>query len=71
VKANSDILSYKLLAVTRETKLTLSIALNPKSKLTLECGTDPTTFKYTLHTPTTRRDASYKLNVVLEAGSGG
>jgi len=32
----------KLLAVTRETKLTLSIALNPKlSKLTLECGTNP------------------------------
>jgi len=31
-------LSCKLLAVTRETKPTLSIALNPKSKLTLECG---------------------------------
>ena len=28
-------------------------------------------FKYTLQTPTTRRDASYKLNVVSEAGSGG
>ena len=35
-------LSYKLLAVTRETKLTLSMARNPKSKLTLECGTNPT-----------------------------
>jgi len=33
-------LSCKLLAVTRETKLSLSIALNPKSKLTLECGTN-------------------------------
>ena len=30
------------LAVARETKLTLSIALNPKSKLTVESGTDPT-----------------------------
>jgi len=29
------------LAVARETKLTLSITLNPKSKLTLECGTKP------------------------------
>jgi len=29
-----------LLAVTSETKLTLSIALNHKSKLTLERGTD-------------------------------
>jgi len=29
-------------AVTRETKLTLSITLNPKSKLTLEYGTNPT-----------------------------
>jgi len=28
-------------AVTRETKLTLSIALNPKIKLTLESGTNP------------------------------
>ena len=28
--------------LTRETKLTLSIALNPKSQLTLECGTNPT-----------------------------
>ena len=28
-------------------------------------------FKYTLQTPTTRRDASYKLNVVSEARSGG
>jgi len=28
--------------VTRETKLTLSIALNPKSKVTLERGTNPT-----------------------------
>ena len=27
-------------------------------------------FKYTLQTPTTRRDASYKLNVVSEARSG-
>jgi len=35
-------LSCKLLAVTRETKLTLTIALNPKSKLTLESGTGPT-----------------------------
>ena len=34
-----SILSCKLLAVTLETKLTLSIALNPKSKLTLKCGT--------------------------------
>jgi len=32
----------KLLVVTRETKLTRSIALNPKSKLTLECGTNHT-----------------------------
>jgi len=32
--------SCKLLAVTRETKLPLSIALNPKSKLTLEPGTN-------------------------------
>jgi len=61
-----SILLCKLLPVTRETKLTLSIALNPKSKLTLECGTNPTNhntracFKYTLQTPTTRRDASYK-----------
>jgi len=37
-----SILSCKLLAVTRETKLTLSIALYPKSKLTLESGTNPT-----------------------------
>jgi len=29
------------IAVTRETKLALSIALNPKSKLTLERGTNP------------------------------
>jgi len=35
--------SCKLLAVTRETKLTLSIALNPNRKLTLECGTNPNT----------------------------
>jgi len=28
-------------------------------------------FKYTIQTPTTRRDASYKLNVVSEARSGG
>ena len=28
-------------------------------------------FKYTLQTPTTGRDASYKLNVVAEARSGG
>jgi len=28
--------------LTRETKLTLSIALNPKGKLTLERGTNPT-----------------------------
>jgi len=27
-------------------------------------------FKYTLQTPTTRRDASYKLNVDSEARSG-
>jgi len=32
----------QLLAVTRETKLMLSIALNPKTKLTLERGTNPT-----------------------------
>jgi len=37
-----SVVSCKLLAVTRETKLTLSIALNPKSKLTLEHGADPT-----------------------------
>ena len=37
-----SILSCKLLAVTRETKLTLSIALNTNSKLTLERGTNPT-----------------------------
>jgi len=36
------ILLCKLLAVTRETKLTLNIALNPKSKWTLERGTNPT-----------------------------
>jgi len=34
-----SILLCKLLAVTRETKLML--ALNPKSKLTLELGTNP------------------------------
>ena len=28
-------------------------------------------FKCTLHTPTTRTDGSYKLNVVSEARSGG
>ena len=28
-------------------------------------------FKYTLQTPTTGRNASYKLNVVAEAHSGG
>ena len=28
-------------------------------------------FKYTLETPTTRRNGSYKLNVVSEARSGG
>jgi len=32
--------SCKLLAVIRETKLTLSIAPNPKIKVTLEYGTD-------------------------------
>jgi len=37
-----EILSCKLLEVTCETKKTLSIALNPKSKLILECGTNPT-----------------------------
>jgi len=37
-----SILPCKLLPVTRETKLTLSIALNPKSKLTLERGTNHT-----------------------------
>jgi len=31
----------KLLTVSRATKVTLSIALNPKSKLTLERGTNP------------------------------
>jgi len=41
-----------------------------QSKLTLESGTNPTNRKYTLQTPTTRRDASYKLNVVSEARSG-
>jgi len=40
LKSNSRPLSLKLLAVSRETKLTLSIALNPKSKLTLERGTN-------------------------------
>jgi len=35
-------LSCKLVAVSHETKLTLSIALNPKSKLTLERGTNRT-----------------------------
>jgi len=41
----------------------------------LESGTDPTNrnaracLSYTLQTPTTRRDASYKLNVALEARS--
>jgi len=54
----------------------LSIALNLKSKLTLECGTNLTKhytsmFNYTLQTPTTTRDACYKLNVVSEARSGG
>jgi len=29
-------------AVSRETKLMLRVALNPKSKLTLESGTNPT-----------------------------
>jgi len=38
-------LSCKLLAVTRETKLTLNIALNPKSKLTLEYGTNRNTIE--------------------------
>ena len=41
-----------------ETKLTLRIALNPKSKLTLESTTNPTNRNaraYTLQTPTTRR----------------
>jgi len=36
------VLSCKLLAVTHATKLTLSIALNPKSKPTLHHGTNPT-----------------------------
>jgi len=38
------ILLYKLLAVTRETKVTLikAIAQNVKSKMMLECGTNPT-----------------------------
>jgi len=35
-----SILSCKLLAVTRESKLTLRIALNPKSKLAVERGTN-------------------------------
>jgi len=35
-----DTLAYYR-ANSRETKLTLSIALNPKSKLTLERGTNP------------------------------
>jgi len=38
--SHPSILSCKLLAVTRETKPTPSIALNPKSKLTLERGTN-------------------------------
>jgi len=56
-------------------KLTLSIALNPKSKLALECGTGPTNRNtracLSIQTPTTRRDGSYKWNVVSEARSGG
>jgi len=36
----NDIQACKLLAVTRETKLTLRIALNPKSKRTPERGTN-------------------------------
>jgi len=31
----------KLLQLTRETKLTLTLTLNPKTKLTLEHGTNP------------------------------
>jgi len=54
------------------------MTLNPKSKLTLERGTNPTNrntkacvLKCALQTPTTGRDASYKLSVVSEARSGG
>jgi len=32
----------KLLPLTTETKLNLTLILNPKTKLTLECGTNPT-----------------------------
>jgi len=64
--------------VTRETKLTLSIALNPKSKLTLERGTNPTNRNtraclstvYTTDTHNKER-CQFKLNVVSEARSGG
>ena len=73
-----SILLCKLLAVTRATKRTLSIALNPKSKRALERGTNPMNRNTraclsvrALQTPTTGRDASYKLNVVVEAQSGG
>jgi len=54
----------------------LSIALKLKSKLTLERGTNGTNrntsvLKCALQTPTTGRDASYKVNVVSEARSRG
>jgi len=38
---------------------------------TVDYASVTSVFKYTLQTPTTRRDASYKSNVVLEARSGG
>jgi len=34
--------THQMAVDTRETKLTLRIAVNPKSKLTLERGTNPT-----------------------------
>jgi len=69
-----SILSCKLLAVTRETKLTLSIALNPKSKLTLECDSNLTNTKACLSIhyrhPQQGEMLVTKLNVVSEARSG-
>jgi len=46
------------------------MALNPKSKLTLQCVSNPTILG-TLQTSTTMKDTSDKLNVVSEARSGG
>jgi len=33
----------KLLPLTTQAELSLTLTLNPKTKLTLECGTNPTT----------------------------